>query len=45
MAAREHFAGYTGDVLVLPAMFPLVSAGTLEAFISFIVTADTEPRC
>src|SRR6266850_1107236 len=51
MAAREPFAGYAGDVLVLPGDVPLVSAGTLEAFIKFhrdggydssVLTADVD---
>jgi bifunctional UDP-N-acetylglucosamine pyrophosphorylase / glucosamine-1-phosphate N-acetyltransferase len=35
MAARESFSDYSGDVLVLPGDAPLISAATLEAFITF----------
>src|SRR5207302_3680927 len=51
MAAREQFAGYTGDVLVLPGDVPLISAETLEVFIKFhrdggygssVLTADVD---
>src|SRR5260370_30135437 len=33
LAAREHFAEYTGDLLVLPGDVPLISADTLQDFI------------
>ena len=51
MAARDQFAGYTGDLLVLPGDVPLISAETLEAFIRFhrggrydasVLTADAD---
>src|SRR5262245_30167539 len=29
MAAREHFSGYNGDVLVMPGDVPLIGAATL----------------
>ena len=35
LAAREHFAGYTGDVLIMPGDVPLISAATLKAFVDF----------
>src|SRR5207247_8027071 len=35
LAAREHFAEYTGDLLVLPGDVPLISGETLEAFVKF----------
>jgi bifunctional UDP-N-acetylglucosamine pyrophosphorylase / glucosamine-1-phosphate N-acetyltransferase len=35
MAARDHFADYIGDLLVLPGDVPLVSKETLEAFVKF----------
>jgi bifunctional UDP-N-acetylglucosamine pyrophosphorylase/glucosamine-1-phosphate N-acetyltransferase len=35
LAAREAFAGYSGEVLVLPGDVPLIGAATLEAFIKF----------
>ncbi len=51
MAAREQFAGYTGDLLVLSGDVPLISSGTLETFVKFhreggynasVMTADAE---
>jgi bifunctional UDP-N-acetylglucosamine pyrophosphorylase/glucosamine-1-phosphate N-acetyltransferase len=51
MAARESFCSFSGDVLVLPADVPLISASTIEAFIKFhreggfsasILTAEAE---
>src|SRR5437868_564159 len=51
MAAREQFAGYTGDVLVLPGDVPLINAATLRAFVKFyrdggyrasVLTADAD---
>src|SRR5206468_11696245 len=33
LAARENFVGYDGDVLILPGDVPLISPGTVEAFI------------
>jgi len=33
LSAREHFSGYTGDVIVMPGDVPLVGAGTLESFL------------
>lgn len=35
MAARDHFSGYDGDVLVMPGDVPLITAATLEAFLRF----------
>ena len=35
MAARDQFAGYKGDLLVLPGDVPLITAATLEAFVKF----------
>ncbi len=35
MAARDQFAGYTGDLLVLSGDVPLISSGTLDAFVNF----------
>lgn len=35
LAARESFSAYAGDVLVMPGDVPLVTARTLEEFISF----------
>jgi bifunctional UDP-N-acetylglucosamine pyrophosphorylase / glucosamine-1-phosphate N-acetyltransferase len=51
LAAREQFAGYSGDVLVLPGDVPLISGATLETFLKFhrdggyrtsVLTADVE---
>src|SRR5205085_4201299 len=51
MAARDQFAGYGGDVLVLPGDVPLISAETMQAFIKFhrdggyassVLTADVD---
>lgn len=51
MAARESFAGYNGDVLVLPGDVPLIDRATLESFVKFhrdggfqasVLTADIE---
>ncbi len=51
LAARESFSGYSGDVLVMPGDVPLISSGTLAAFIQFhrdggfrasVLTADLE---
>jgi bifunctional UDP-N-acetylglucosamine pyrophosphorylase/glucosamine-1-phosphate N-acetyltransferase len=51
LASRDHFAGYTGDLLVLPGDVPLISSDTLQAFIKFhrdggyrasVLTADAE---
>jgi len=51
MAAREQFAGYTGDVLVLPGDVPLINAATLRTFVKFhrdggyrasVLTADAD---
>jgi bifunctional UDP-N-acetylglucosamine pyrophosphorylase/glucosamine-1-phosphate N-acetyltransferase len=51
LAARDHFAEYTGDLLVLPGDVPLISSDTLEAFIKFhrdggyrasVLTADAD---
>lgn len=51
LAARESFSGYSGDVLVMPGDVPLISPGTLAAFIQFhrdggfrasVLTADLE---
>jgi bifunctional UDP-N-acetylglucosamine pyrophosphorylase/glucosamine-1-phosphate N-acetyltransferase len=54
LMAREHFAGYDGDVLIMPGDVPLVSASTLGAFLKFhreggfiasVLTADIDdPR-
>src|SRR3954469_24350765 len=35
MAARDQFADYTGDLLVLPGDVPLVGSETVESFIKF----------
>jgi len=35
VAAREHFSGYSGDVLVMPGDVPLISDATLGAFLRF----------
>jgi len=35
LAAREHFSGYGGDVLVMPGDVPLISESTLDAFLQF----------
>src|SRR5262249_36775320 len=35
MTARDHFLGYTGDLLVLPGDVPLIKATTLEDFAKF----------
>src|SRR5438552_10101902 len=32
LAAREHFSGYSGDVLVMPGDVPLIGARTLDSF-------------
>lgn len=51
MTAREKFAGYTGDVLILPGDCPLISAATLEGCLKFhrdgayratVLTAETQ---
>jgi bifunctional UDP-N-acetylglucosamine pyrophosphorylase / glucosamine-1-phosphate N-acetyltransferase len=51
LASREHFSGYSGDVLVMPGDVPLISTGSLEALVRFhrdggfrasVVTADIE---
>ena len=51
LAARDHFAEYTGDLLVLPGDVPLISVDTLQAFIKFhrdgafrasVLTADAD---
>lgn len=51
LCARESFAGYTGDVLVLPGDVPMVRPATLEAFLKFhregqfkatVLTADIQ---
>jgi len=54
LAAREHFSGYRGDVLVMPGDVPLILESTLEAFVQFhrvgaftasVLTADIDdPR-
>ena len=54
LAAREHFSGYGGDVLVMPGDVPLIGDATLRAFIGFhregrfcasVLTADIDdPR-
>jgi bifunctional UDP-N-acetylglucosamine pyrophosphorylase/glucosamine-1-phosphate N-acetyltransferase len=54
LAAREHFAGYKGEVLIMPGDVPLISASTLEEFVRFhrqggfhasVLTADVaDPR-
>ena len=35
MAARDQFAGYAGDLLVLSGDVPLISSSTLDAFVKF----------
>src|ERR1051326_7137566 len=35
LASRDHFAEYTGDLLVLPGDVPLISGDTLQAFVKF----------
>lgn len=51
LAAREHFSGYDGDVLVMPGDVPLVGIPTVESFVSFhrqgafkacVLTADID---
>jgi bifunctional UDP-N-acetylglucosamine pyrophosphorylase/glucosamine-1-phosphate N-acetyltransferase len=51
MAARDQFAGYKGDLLVLPGDVPLICAATVEAFVKFhrdagchasVLTADAD---
>src|SRR5204862_8299247 len=51
LSAREHFSGYTGDVIVMPGDVPLVGAATLESFLKFhreggfrasVLTADID---
>jgi bifunctional UDP-N-acetylglucosamine pyrophosphorylase / glucosamine-1-phosphate N-acetyltransferase len=51
LAAREHFSGYTGDILVMPGDVPLISSGSLEALLRFhreggfrasVLTADLD---
>lgn len=51
LVSREHFAGYDGDVLVMPGDVPLITASTVEAFIRFhrdggyiasVLTADLD---
>src|SRR4030095_14839817 len=54
LAARQHFSGYSGDVLIMPGDVPLIQASTLEAFVRFhrdggfrgcVLTAELEePR-
>src|SRR5262245_49164987 len=54
LAAREHFSGYSGDVLVMPGDVPLITEATLGAFVKFhrengfrasVLTADIDdPR-
>jgi bifunctional UDP-N-acetylglucosamine pyrophosphorylase/glucosamine-1-phosphate N-acetyltransferase len=54
LAARNHFAGYTGDLLVLPGDVPLIKVETLQAFVKFhrdggysasVLTADADNPC
>jgi bifunctional UDP-N-acetylglucosamine pyrophosphorylase/glucosamine-1-phosphate N-acetyltransferase len=51
LASRDHFAEYTGDLLVLPGDVPLISGETLHAFVKFhrdggyrasVLTADAD---
>ena len=51
LAARDHFAEYTGDLLVLPGDVPMIEGETLNAFVKFyrdggyraaVLTADTD---
>src|SRR2546428_536572 len=51
LAARQHFSGYAGVVLVMPGDVPLIDAATLTAFIRFhrdggfsasVLTADID---
>jgi len=51
LSAREHFSGYTGEVLVMPGDAPLISSGSLEALLRFhreggfrasVLTADID---
>jgi len=51
MAARDQFADYTGDLLVLSGDVPLIAADTLKAFVDFhrkggyrasVITADAD---
>ncbi len=37
MAARQHLAEYTGDLVVLPGDVPLIEAATLQRFLKFHV--------
>jgi len=49
--ASDHFAGYAGEILILPGDVPLISSQTLEKFVEFhrggayvasVLTADIE---
>jgi len=51
LTARDHFSGYTGDVIVMPGDVPLIAVSTLEAFVRFhraggfracVLTADLD---
>jgi bifunctional UDP-N-acetylglucosamine pyrophosphorylase / glucosamine-1-phosphate N-acetyltransferase len=54
LAAREHFSGYSGDVLIMPGDVPLITETTLSPFLKFhrengfhasVLTADIDdPR-
>src|SRR5215471_6576954 len=35
LSSHDHFAEYTGDLLVLPGDVPLISGDTLQAFVKF----------
>src|SRR5262245_10193969 len=35
LAAREHFSGFSRELLVMPGDVPLISAATLQSFIQF----------
>ena len=51
LAARDHFANYTGDLLVLPGDVPLIEGETIRDFVKFhrdggyrasVLTADAD---
>jgi bifunctional UDP-N-acetylglucosamine pyrophosphorylase/glucosamine-1-phosphate N-acetyltransferase len=51
LSSHDHFAEYTGDLLVLPGDVPLISGDTLQAFVKFhqgggyrasVLTADAD---
>ena len=40
LAARDQFAEYSGDLLVLPGDVPLIQAETLETFVEFYLNGE-----